>query len=914
MPQLAQVPQYNFNFQNTNPEFQSIINSYHDYVNNVIEKDKENKSVFELAQNAIETMPIGNGSDGDKQLFLERSKYYGQKIHSLADASNGINGYANLTKQLDQLKHEVMTDDVMGALQQSFIHKNSLQQQVFGKEVTEVTNADGTKSRVDKDLYKGWTDDYRQLEFERSQKQSGVKIDQTTGKAYFQGGNFSLPEAITDINSYIRNSIPAIQEYEKANGSRWIGLDKGLAMFEEYGEKGKNWQGINDAVSLFLKTDPKYNAYIRKKVELENYDSETDTYKFSLEKQKQENIEDIKYQVDSKYGTNGKDIPNFYRDLENSKNRYNENGILVSSKYNGKTYSELEMFNKINDITFEDDTPDKKYNKILTSGLNLVNKSYEELENNYKLEHRIPLDQPLTPEQDNSLGKKLNIDKAIQRDISVVGNINKSIYGKNSDWNILHEVVDFEDREEKRKKRKEEDEKYTTSLQSGYFQPLDNINTLSKDDIQLNRESSNLKTELANKLNKFGYKNDIPIYDWISKNPNILKDNKDIKDIYTKSIQKDQEIETNNQQIKDFKDAIKNVDVTKSFALGIDTKTLQQIKDLPKEEFIKIKQQEEVQRIKKLQESGEYGRTTVPQMTANQIGDLYNRGLDKLVNIAKNNGITQYTSTGQIVMTNFNKDKRENYDNMVLNVLAGHASGTISGGNFKDIVTTNSKDWQKIMEKAKKTYANGKEIDGTFDLNRIIISPILSSDYKTKASITIDGKNYIVDVSGSDIGSQMKFESIKALKSEFDHNIEFMTPEEVNNKANIMWGQTGSLMMGTEIIKDNNQKDVPLSTQMPLVDLSAKVNNLYKDKDIQFISENGVKLKFIKVDGDGVYGGSIKIEAIDTRDGKWKNINSTNKTYSTFEDAISDLAQYVGLKGMNKGGSYMSTFTYLNSK
>jgi len=265
--------------------------------------------------------------------------------------------------------------------------------------------------------------------------------------------------------------------------------------------------------------------------------------------------EDKLYTTENKFCKDGNNITSFYECLTSDKLKYNDKGDVISDKqgnvsknYTDKIYSATEIFNKQNNIDSTDDTPSKKYAKLLESGLNIVDNVYDTLENEYKIQNRISLSEPLTPEQDKDLGKQIEINKKIQTNTNIIQNINKSIYGLNSDKLFMHTNIDLAERARTKRKDEEDTEKYRTAYSSGANMPIDFVNSIGKLSKQLNSESSLIKSKLSNTLkNKYGYDESIPSYDFIIKNK--LLNNDDIKELYKQSILKDQEIVNNRLEL-----------------------------------------------------------------------------------------------------------------------------------------------------------------------------------------------------------------------------------------------------------------------------------------------------------------------------------------------------------------------------
>jgi len=207
MPTLAQIPQSNIQVNNVIPDFSGIVNSYQGYVNHIIQKDKENKTVFEQAQQQFDNIQIGNGSQGDKQVYSEINRKYGQKIHELSNSANGLNGYADLTKQVEALQHDIVRDSGIQALQTSFIQKQQRIQNVLGKTSTDVVMPNGNKVTKEVDNYKDYTVEEKQIELQRVERTAGVKpvLDENgiqTGEYRYEGGDIDLPNTFS--NKFIK--------------------------------------------------------------------------------------------------------------------------------------------------------------------------------------------------------------------------------------------------------------------------------------------------------------------------------------------------------------------------------------------------------------------------------------------------------------------------------------------------------------------------------------------------------------------------------------------------------------------------------------------------------------------------------------------------------------------------------------
>ena len=269
----------NFQFARVNPNFNGIISGYNDYINEVIAKDKENKTKFELLQHGIDNLPIGNGGAKDKEAFKKISKKFGEKINSIGNNWSKDQGFAGLSNVLHDLKREVVNDSGIKSLQQSEYHKNTIMQKLGGENVTDPTT--GKVSKVKDKNVEAWGEQYADIHAQQVINNSGV-VEQQDGSYTFQGGNFDLPEYI-DFNEYRKKYAneanlvnKSSQRYAQDKYGRIIPTVSGTGVQGQV-QSGKivthyaNVDGANAAMELAMMNDPKVQAFINKKIELDNY-------------------------------------------------------------------------------------------------------------------------------------------------------------------------------------------------------------------------------------------------------------------------------------------------------------------------------------------------------------------------------------------------------------------------------------------------------------------------------------------------------------------------------------------------------------------------------------------------------------------------------------------------------------------
>ncbi len=893
MPTLSQIPQTQVQFGNTNPDYSSVINSYQDYVNTIIRRDKENKTVFEQAQQQFDSILIGNGSDNDKEAYEFVNKKFGQKIHQLSNSANGLNGYANLTKQVESLQHEIVNDDIIQSLQTSFVQKQQLSKKVFGGETTEVILPDGTKTTKEVDNYPGWSQQQRQIEFIRSQKNTGVRLEKDefgnpTGKVKYQSGDFYLPPAINLEERVRAKFAKEIQKYNNEIDPKtgkpfhtWEYPTQGMLDFGTVSEHGNDVDGLNLAIASYMKSDPEIQQYLSKKVELENYNPNTGEYNFSIKSQLEKDTKDVVTDLEIKFGKDGKEIYNVINELKKDPNR-------------------LKEFYKQNGITDSDIINHTEFDRIKEHHVETIIKANDIIARNYRLQNHIPIQQELTKEQDFELDRQVKLNKEIQSNILEMQNQNNALYGLKT-YSISYQMIDTEERAEKRKKKEDEASKQNTSIQANQFTPIVGKDFI-ENDTKLELKSNELNMQMSKALS---YTGKTPISELLKTNPNLLKSNPKLQELYNNYRLNQHELEVNKENIKDLDSTLKqvNVDEIMSFKKG-EKDILKEAQTLSKSDFISSQL---VKYDNLYKNNPTLSKSPLPRPTTSELTNLYNDSKRQLIDIANKKGLV-IQSNGTMVMTDMSEQNKKPYDIMASNMLDGRGGVIISGGDFTDPVSADSEDWKKLIENEITNK------DGSKNWNKLSIAPILDNTNKTKFSVIIGDKHYVVDATGADPSGQLQAipirEQFDYLKKHVDenNNPRGITSQELDNRVSIAYSRLGSYLNGKQVIYDNNNKEIPIESQMPITALSSEVNNLKIGKQVEYLTSTGIKLYFKKIENTkGGENGNVELSMKDSN-GRLRSF-----TFDNFESSLATASQMAAL-GKNDGSTFMSMINYANQK
>jgi hypothetical protein len=923
---IQQIPQNNISFAKQNTDFTNVANAYGKYMDEVIRKHEQNKTIFEQIQLTSKLAKPGNGSDNDAQVYNEVNQKFGQRIKALSESGNGVNGYAGLSKQVDQLQLDIRTDSGYIALQESYNHAQKIGAEVFGQTENEQVDAKGNRSTVKRDNYPGWSNDEKRVAVNMAIKNSGVKkVKQQDGteKYEFQGVSVDLPEAI-DKETYFREKFTKeIQSYETQYGMEYTNVDVGLQSIDRQSKQGKDWKGINNAISIAMETDEKYNNYLKKKAEISHYNFDTGKVEFSLNAEKNNDLEANLTETARLFGSSGENMEQFLLQLKT------------------KSVDDYNKFIKDNNIK-DNDTPYQKLLKVNSRVSEKIEDNYNQKIKDQLSYFQTDLETNLITNEEKSqqlekldfdLGKKAVVDKMRQNDLSIIGNQNKSIYGKLSTAYIHIAMNDQDARRRAAKKDEEDSEKYRVAISRGLQLPIDYTGVITKRSKDLNVQSAEIKNKLSNILKqKYNYDGTVPIYQFIKDKK--LAANEDITDIYQQSIEQDQQIANNNIELDNIRPTLQTIPKEK---LGNVRELVEQGKINPLRGFVNsikatfgnnypgdiLNQAINQTESQFIETQKQYARqNNLPIPSNDKISDVYYTSLEQASDIAKKNNINTYNSTGSIIFDKLNDNDQEVLEDKVMSAFTGLTPVTFIGGDLPNATTLNDKNLKDAVKSLYKP-------DGTLDRSRVNVKLIQGADHRSKVVTTIDGSTFIADLTGSDVDKEVKNLGIQGLAKSLNERSDYikskgtsyrsqsMNPEVVANQADQMYGLLATTMVVNKVIPDENQKDITLKSKSYISDLSNEVTNLKIGSYTTISTENGVILRFGKVNSKKGNTGNIVVEAKDPKTGTWKNVTSTKdnikgRSFENFESILPELGRSVGKYGNGTGGEYMSMYNWIN--
>ena len=925
MPTLAQIPQHNFNFESIDPDFSGIVNSYHDYVNDVIRKDEINKTLFENLQSTIENVPIGDDSKEAKDLFTNISKKYGQRIHQLASEANGVNGYADLTKQLDSLKHDVLNDSGFAALRESSQYMQQMYTKVLGDDETVGVNEKGEKV-TKKNPYADWSIQDRQKALAKM-KNEGQYVTTTDpfgkSKVTFKPGGFELPQAIPNLDKYIRDNVGEVQKYEETSKGQLVGLGQGLETLQRQVVKGYDVNGLNNAIQRFLSNDEKYQNYIIAKTDLKYYNPDKinengkkGDYNYSLKEQINKSKDNAIIELKERFKEPGS-ISKAYEQLDESNTLYDKDGNIVNNDFKGSKYTRMGLFNYTHNMPTKDingilrpdvDNNDDKTLSNIGKALNDKNTQlYFDMIGNYNIEKDRKINQPLDNNEDKELGRRYAIAQETQKSISIPLLNNLDIY-KNHISYLDGSIIDEEERKIKKLNEQKANAKFNIQFQYGNNVPISNINNDVNDYDTQRIQADNIKNKLAIlvKNSNVGYNGTDDIHVWLKQHPNITSNNESINNRFIESVTASSKIHSIDDNINEVKETCKQVDLSK-FNGGIQL-ALNHSRDEFAELYINAAKENRELAIKNNAMAG--GNLTIPDLaTKNDAYKEYNNRIIAASKIAQQNGINTVKVRGELIAEIHDPEANKIIQEGSFRALSGLAAAIVVPQDGSEPTTTNDKNIKSIFDKIPKTK------NGGYNLNAVTFVPVVNMDGRTLVNAIIPGENPIkLDLSASDYDGSLHNVILKAIAKDVHYNKESMTPKELETKSRVFYSSIAPDLTGNLVVKDNENKDVTVETPSRYSDLNDDVDHLKVGQEpIQFKSEVGRTYYISRINGNGIDGTAIQVQVKNTKGG-FDNI-SKDKDYKSFTGTYNDISIDAGRYGiehktLNSSNNFGSNYIY----
>jgi len=253
-----------------------------------------------------------------------------------------------------------------------------------------------------------------------------------------------------------------------------------------------------------------------------------------------------------------------------------------------------------------------------------------------------------------------------------------------------------------------------------------------------------------------------------------------------------------------------------------------------------------------------------------------------------------------------NKDYQDEYDDLAHKALRGQVAATILDGKYAG----NTTNLDKFQDYLNDNVHN--KTDKSDHWKSMIITPVFNRDGKPIFRATDSkGNSTTFDISGTDIGDKLNFIPIKSIKRQFQRDGSDLTSTQAKTLSTIAFSQMGTFINGNEVIKDNDNKELKVTTPINIMQLESKVNHALKGQVIKFTADNGSHIQFKKIDGTGQYGGNVLISM---EDENGKLIPLYSKGYESFHDGLSDLMQSYNHANSKVDTKANSIFNYFISK